>query len=148
MSQSSEFCPHNPLCCFFTSVYCCCLFRYRLSPETFGIKCLCSYGRAGVGPTSTGTNMARLPPSLVLLIPALSVHNLLCFISPEKSPRDTRLTTHLRLAQGDFSPLTCLKGKPFKRNAPCIRQCCSVHHWFLHPRGLFMPSIHILAIRM
>jgi len=31
-SQSSEFCRHNPLCCFSTSVYCCfcccCLFRY------------------------------------------------------------------------------------------------------------------------
>jgi len=25
------------LCCFSTSVYyCCCLFRYRLSPDTFG----------------------------------------------------------------------------------------------------------------
>jgi hypothetical protein len=36
VSQSSEFCRHNPLRCFSTSVYCCCLFRYRLSPETFG----------------------------------------------------------------------------------------------------------------
>jgi hypothetical protein len=36
MSQSSEFCRHNPLCCFSTSVSFCCLFRYRLSPETFG----------------------------------------------------------------------------------------------------------------
>jgi len=37
LSQSSEFCPHNPLCCFSTSVCCCyCLFRYLLSPETFG----------------------------------------------------------------------------------------------------------------
>jgi hypothetical protein len=37
VSQSSEFCRHNPLCCFSTSVYCCKLiFRYRLSPETFG----------------------------------------------------------------------------------------------------------------
>jgi len=36
-SQSSEFCRHNPLFCFSTSVYCCCyLFRYRLGPETFG----------------------------------------------------------------------------------------------------------------
>jgi len=27
VSQSSEFCRHNPLCCFSTSVYCCsCLF--------------------------------------------------------------------------------------------------------------------------
>jgi hypothetical protein len=28
MSQSSEFCRHNSLCCFLASVYCCCLFRY------------------------------------------------------------------------------------------------------------------------
>jgi hypothetical protein len=36
MSQSSEFCRHNPLRCFSSSV-CCCkhIFRYRLSPETF-----------------------------------------------------------------------------------------------------------------
>jgi hypothetical protein len=37
VSQSSEFCRHSPMCCFSTSVYCCKrLFRYRLSPETFG----------------------------------------------------------------------------------------------------------------
>jgi hypothetical protein len=37
MSQYSEFCRHNPLCCFLTSVYCCkCVFRYRLRPATFG----------------------------------------------------------------------------------------------------------------
>jgi hypothetical protein len=35
VSQSSESCRHNPLCCFPTSVYRCCLFRYRQSPETF-----------------------------------------------------------------------------------------------------------------
>jgi hypothetical protein len=35
VSQSGEFCRNNTLCCFSTSVYCC-LFRYRLSPETFG----------------------------------------------------------------------------------------------------------------
>jgi len=34
VSQSSEFCHHNPLCCFSMSV-CCCLFCYRLSSETF-----------------------------------------------------------------------------------------------------------------
>jgi hypothetical protein len=33
MSQSSEFCRRNRLNYFST---CCCLFRYRLSPETFG----------------------------------------------------------------------------------------------------------------
>jgi hypothetical protein len=35
VNQSSEFCRHNTLCRFSASVYCC-LFRYRLSPETFG----------------------------------------------------------------------------------------------------------------
>jgi hypothetical protein len=39
MSQSSEFCRHNPLCCFSTCVYCC-LFNYRLSSETFGYALL------------------------------------------------------------------------------------------------------------
>jgi hypothetical protein len=47
VSQSSEFCLHNPLCCFL-SVYCCCyLFHYRLSLETFGytiiFSCILSY---------------------------------------------------------------------------------------------------------
>jgi hypothetical protein len=41
VNQSSEFCRHNPLCCFSTSVYCC-LFRYRLSPETFGYTLVCT----------------------------------------------------------------------------------------------------------
>jgi len=27
---------HTPLCCVSVSVYYCCLFRYRLSPETYG----------------------------------------------------------------------------------------------------------------
>jgi hypothetical protein len=37
VSQSSEFCCHNPLCCFSTSVYCCkFIIRYRFSPETYG----------------------------------------------------------------------------------------------------------------
>jgi hypothetical protein len=35
VSQSSGFCLHNPLRCFSTSIYCC-LFRCRLSLETFG----------------------------------------------------------------------------------------------------------------
>jgi len=34
VSQSSAFCRHKPMCCLSKSVYCC-LFRYRLSPETF-----------------------------------------------------------------------------------------------------------------
>jgi hypothetical protein len=37
VSQSSEFCHHNPLCCFSTSLYCCKrIFHYLFSPETFG----------------------------------------------------------------------------------------------------------------
>jgi hypothetical protein len=40
VSQFREFCCHNPLCCFSTSVYC--LFRYRLSPETFGYTLVCT----------------------------------------------------------------------------------------------------------
>jgi hypothetical protein len=37
VSQCSEFCRHNTLCCISTSVYCCKrIFRYRISPETFG----------------------------------------------------------------------------------------------------------------
>jgi len=37
VSRSSEFCHHNPLYCFSTSVYCWKrIFRYRLSPETSG----------------------------------------------------------------------------------------------------------------
>jgi hypothetical protein len=37
VSQSSEFCRHNPLCCFSTSnTKGKRIFRYRLSPETFG----------------------------------------------------------------------------------------------------------------
>jgi hypothetical protein len=35
VSQSSESCRHNLLCCFSVSV-CRCLFRYRPCPETFG----------------------------------------------------------------------------------------------------------------
>jgi hypothetical protein len=42
VSQSGEFCRHNPLCCFSTNVYCYKgIFRYRLSPETFGYTLLC-----------------------------------------------------------------------------------------------------------
>jgi len=42
VSQSNEVFRHNRLCCFSTSVYYyCCLFRYRLSPETFGYTLVC-----------------------------------------------------------------------------------------------------------
>jgi hypothetical protein len=43
-SQSRDFCRHNPLCCFSPSVYCCKrIFRYRLSPETFGYTLVYMY---------------------------------------------------------------------------------------------------------
>jgi hypothetical protein len=43
VSQSSKLCRHNPLCCFSTSVYYCFtrIFRYRLSPESFGHTLVC-----------------------------------------------------------------------------------------------------------
>jgi hypothetical protein len=41
VSRSSGFYRHNPLCCFSANVYCCKrIFRYRLSPETFGYSLL------------------------------------------------------------------------------------------------------------
>jgi hypothetical protein len=44
VSLPSEFCHHNPLCCFSTSVYFCkSIFRYRLSPETFGYTLVLSF---------------------------------------------------------------------------------------------------------
>jgi hypothetical protein len=36
VSQYSKVYSHNPLCCFSTSVHCCCSLLYRLSPDTFG----------------------------------------------------------------------------------------------------------------
>jgi hypothetical protein len=49
VSQSSEFCRHNPLCCFSTTVYCCKrIFCYRLSPETFGYPRVFQYAMYSV----------------------------------------------------------------------------------------------------
>jgi hypothetical protein len=45
VSQSNEFCRHNHSCCFSTRIYCCCLFRYRLSPEIFGDTFVLTYRR-------------------------------------------------------------------------------------------------------
>jgi hypothetical protein len=57
VSQSSEFCHHNPLCCFSTSVYCCKrIFRYRLSLENFGYTVVLFFlgitARSGLQPPS------------------------------------------------------------------------------------------------
>jgi len=56
VSQSSEFCRHNPLCCLLTSV-CCCLFRYDsdrklLDKPLYGIQV---------------TKLTRLPRKLCIL---------------------------------------------------------------------------------
>jgi len=46
VSQYSEFCRHNLSCCFSTSVYCCkCIFRYRISLETFWYTLVCGNSR-------------------------------------------------------------------------------------------------------
>jgi len=69
VSQSSEFCRHNPLCCFSTSVYYYyyyhhhhhhhhhhCLFRW-LSPGTFGYTLVwTSYGFSSESPRSLCKN--------------------------------------------------------------------------------------------
>jgi len=48
VSQSSEFCRHNPLCYFLMSVYCCsCLFRYNLVRKLLDTP---SYANVVVGP--------------------------------------------------------------------------------------------------
>jgi hypothetical protein len=53
VSQSSEFCSHSPLCCFPTSIYCCCcLFLYIFSPETFGYTLVHIQGAATNFPES------------------------------------------------------------------------------------------------
>jgi hypothetical protein len=47
VSQSSELCRHNPLCCFSTSnTKGKRIFRYRLSPETSGYILVRFYGMA------------------------------------------------------------------------------------------------------
>jgi hypothetical protein len=58
MSQSSEFCRNNLLCCFSTSVYCCKhTFRYRLRPETFDYTVVhCSGAHPASYPMGTGVS--------------------------------------------------------------------------------------------
>jgi hypothetical protein len=80
VSQSSELCRHNPLCCFSTSVYFCCLFRFRLSPETFGYilvhgqKCAVGYRRIPVPRQLNTTHISS--PVLVLFSSCNSTWNL------------------------------------------------------------------------
>jgi len=42
VSQSSEFCRHNPFCCFSTSVYCCCYFVMTQSRNFWIYPRICS----------------------------------------------------------------------------------------------------------
>jgi hypothetical protein len=63
VSQSTEFCHHNPLCCFSTSVYCCKrIFCYRLSPETFGYTLVQFTENASE--TCVLKSLQSLPPSV------------------------------------------------------------------------------------
>jgi hypothetical protein len=55
VSQSSEFCRHNPLCCFSTCLLF--LFRYQFSPKTFGYTLVCQRSTLeGCGVDSSGSD--------------------------------------------------------------------------------------------
>jgi hypothetical protein len=74
VSPFCEFCHHNPLCCFSTSV-CCCLFRYQLSPETFGYTLvLCTFlKKCGF------VTFMCLSCACCIRTPALPLHGSCCF---------------------------------------------------------------------
>jgi len=67
VSQSSEFCRYNPLRGF--SSACCCkrIFRYRLSPESFGYTLVSS---SPMHTLSVGT-FVYVPPHLGKVVPVL-----------------------------------------------------------------------------
>jgi hypothetical protein len=66
VSQYSEFCRHNPLCCFSTSVYCKRIFRYRLSPETSGYALVYSRrDRLGIGTDMGSVSVVNSNPKCV-----------------------------------------------------------------------------------
>jgi hypothetical protein len=61
VSQCSEFCRHKHLCCSPTSVYCCKrIFRYRLSPETFGYTLVHPCKKAGFESTITAFERSKI----------------------------------------------------------------------------------------
>jgi hypothetical protein len=60
-----SFCCRNPSCCFSTSVYCCKrIFRYRLSPETFGYTLVFWIFTVGLGGVGIGLVSFKLFPSI------------------------------------------------------------------------------------
>jgi hypothetical protein len=68
VSRSGEFCRHNPLCYFSMSVYCCKrIFRYRLSPETFGY--LVRYVPYNIIPTDTVCSFYMLHIEHYVMLP-------------------------------------------------------------------------------
>jgi hypothetical protein len=66
VSQSIEFCRHNPLCCFSTSVYFCKrILLYGLSPETFGCTIVSqNFGDKYFGQRVHGTLRKRLQDNI------------------------------------------------------------------------------------
>jgi hypothetical protein len=96
VSQSSEFCCHSPLCCFSTSVCCCCLFRYRLSPETFGYT-LVFHLRAGTtqwysAELRAGWSGVRVPVGFVNFFPHHRV----------RTVAEAHLTSYPMVIRGSF----------------------------------------------
>jgi hypothetical protein len=67
VSQSGEFCRHNTLCYFSTSVYCCKrIFCYRFSPETFGYTLVFSLSRR-FRSEETGLTVPEAPYRMIFL---------------------------------------------------------------------------------
>jgi hypothetical protein len=65
VSQSSEFCHHNHFCCFSMTVYCRkSIFRYRLSPETYGYTLVFITSSSFLGSTA---QLRSWPPRLNFL---------------------------------------------------------------------------------
>jgi hypothetical protein len=79
VSWSSEFCRHNPLCCFSTSnTKGKRIFRYRFSPETFGHTPVCRQSKTLGTPTSSLRLFGTL--RLCAYIYSLSSNSLIWFL--------------------------------------------------------------------
>jgi hypothetical protein len=97
---SSEFCRHNSLCCFSTIVYCCKhLFRYRLSPETFGYTLVYGEGyklcRFSLHNFPHLVTSSFLGPNIPLSIQFPNILNLCSFLSVRNQilyPYKTKVT--------------------------------------------------------
>jgi hypothetical protein len=75
VSRCSKFCRHNPLSCFLTCDYSCCLFRYRINPETFGCTLVKSH-------VNLNTSHERL---WCILNRYLNTGDILCSVNLESS---------------------------------------------------------------